>query len=225
MRFRRLSTVCLSLLALFAWVTPAWSGVPGNGGSIDERQYDMLLHVCADDRDVVCVEREPGEPGPFTGAECEEEGLVPECEPKKVPQTKIAGTMVIGADDAAPNLNGIGVNLLYKFRVNGEGDVATISETFGPDSPIGNWNAIQEELEIFGLIGEWQIMDGTLQPFADELTRLVAAWCAVNGPRDLPPSVPVITKFKRVESKFDSDHSDGGDPLGSSASYLSLIHI
>ncbi len=227
MRFRRLSTACPSLLALLLWVSPAWSGVPGNGGSIEERTNDILLHVCSEDQRIVCEEREPGEPGPYTGAECEADGLPPECVAKKVPSTRIAGTMVISADDDAPNnpVGDIPVTLDYKFRLNGKGRQYRIVEEFGPGTAIGNWNPIADEVQIFGLIGEGQIMDGTLQTFADELTRLVSEWIERNTPGDLPPSVPVITQFRRAESRRDTDRSAPDDPLGSAASYQVIFRF
>lgn len=207
----------LALLSVIAVAPPVRAGIPGGGTSVEVRKNNVLLHVCADDPQIVCVERDDAAfAHPFTGAECEAAGLAPECEVSFVKGTDIRGTLFVSADED-PTTGEIPVSLVYRFRVGLENEV--ISETYAPGTRVGNWNPIVAESQIFTLGGVGQFLDGELEAVATELTRLLENWLALRG-RVLPDSVPVLTRIERVDP-LDSDHSAvGSDPLGSSATYL-----
>jgi hypothetical protein len=206
-----------SLLVLIGAVPAARAGIPGGGTSVEVRKNDVLLHVCAEDADIVCAERDTSAfAHPFTGAECADAGLEPECVVSFVRGSELKGTLVVSADEDLQT-GEIPVTLTYRFRVAGKDQL--ITETYPPGTRVGNWNPIVAESQIFTLAGVGQFLDGELQAVADELTSLVQAWFA-RRQRELPDSVPVITRLERVD-RNDSDHSAvGTDPLGSSATYL-----
>jgi hypothetical protein len=209
----RCSAALILLLAPF----PVFAGIPGGGTSVEVRKNDVLLHVCAEDAGVACVERdETAFAHPFTGAECEAAGLEPECVVSFVRGSELKGTLVVSADENTQT-GEIPVTLTFRFRVAGKDQL--ITETYPPGTRVGNWNPIVAESQIFTLAGVGQFLDGELQAVADELTSLVQTWFA-RTQRELPDSVPVITRLERVD-RNDSDHSAvGSDPLGSSATYL-----
>jgi hypothetical protein len=213
----KIQLLCLAFLTLAVAAFPVHAGIPGGGTSVEVRKNDVLLHVCARDREVVCVERdETVFAHPFTGVECEAVGLVPECVVSFVQGSEIRGTLVVSADENTTT-GEIPVTLTYRFRVAGKDEI--LSETYPPGTRVGNWNPIVAESQIFALAGVGQFLDGELQAVADELTRLVGDWLARRH-RELPDSVPVLARIERVD-KLDSDHSSAGsDPLGSAATYL-----
>jgi hypothetical protein len=207
----------LALLTSILAVSPIRAGIPGGGTSVEVRKNDVLLHLCAEDGEVVCVERdETVFAHPFTGAECEAAGLEPECVVSFVRGSDIRGTLDVSADENTAT-GEIPITLTYRFRINGKNQI--LSETYAPGTRVGNWNPIVAESQVFTLAGEGQFLDGELQAVADELTRLVGDWLARRR-QELPDSVPVLTRLERVD-RLDSDHSSvGTDPLGSSATYL-----
>lgn len=210
------SPAALTLTLLVA--APAGAGIPLGGDSIEIRRNDQLLHVCAGDPTLECVERDLGAfAHPFTGSECEAAGLEPECEVAFVRGSDVRGTLVLTADEDLDS-GEIVVTLVYTFRVGASRPVHVLSETYPGGTSIGNWNPLVSESEVFDGTGIGQIIDGTLEPFATELTRLLEAWFEKTR-RELPDSVPVVTRIERVAPRFDSAHAGDDDPLGSSASY------
>ena len=211
------------MLALSPALPARAGGAPGGGNSIIIRANTLLKFVCAQDRSIMCVEQDSTPFMHYTGAECADAGLAPECVIRFVPGAKVTGELVVSADDEIET-GGIATTLLYEFRILGRWGRQTLVETFGPDTPMGNWNPTIEESNVFDLqaSSEGQILDGTLQPIADALTEMVAQHLASKD-RDLPPSLPVITNFQKLPFRtLNSDHSDvsnGGDPIGSSQVY------
>ncbi|MEN8158684.1 MAG: hypothetical protein ABFS41_01285 [Myxococcota bacterium] len=207
----------LTLSLALAAALPARAGIPGGGTSIEVRKNDVLLHVCAEDEDVVCVERDTTAfAHPFTGAECADAGLEPACVVSFVRGAGIRGRLELSADEDLAS-GDIASTATYRFRLGGERHL--ITESYPPGSRFGNWNPIATESQVFEFTGEGQFLDGELQTVADEVTRLLEDWLA-RRQQELPDGVLVLTRIERLP-RHDSDHSDTGtDPLGSSATYL-----
>jgi len=213
-----MKTLLLSLalsLALAA-ALPAAAGIPGGGTSIEVRANDVLLHVCARDETIVCVDRDASAfAEPFTGAECEAAGLDAVCVVSFVRGAGIRGTLEISADEDLGS-GDIIATATYRFRLGGQSH--TLTESYPPGSRFGNWNPIETEDQVFEFTGVGQFLDGELQTVADEVTALLEAWLAKRK-QELPDGVLVLTRIERLAG-LDSDHSEAGvDPLGSAATY------
>jgi hypothetical protein len=214
----KLSHVPLAVALTLFLSAPVQAGIPLGGDSIEIRKNDQLLQVCADDPTIECRERDLGAfAHPFTGSECEAAGLDAMCEIAFVKHSSVRGTLVLTADEDLDS-GEIAVTLVYTFRLGAGRPVHVLTETYPDGSAIGNWNPLLSESEVFDATGVGQIIDGTLEPFATELTRLLDAWLEKRH-RELPASVPVVVHIERVAPRFDSEHADDEDPLGSSATY------
>jgi hypothetical protein len=219
MKTRGTPSLACGLVAALA--LPAQAGIPGGGTSIEVRANDLLLHVCQEDPTIACVERDLSAfAHPYTGAECEAEGLAPACEIAFVKGSEVRGTLTLSADEDLAT-GEVALTLTYRFRLGGSAQpFHVLTESYPPGTRLGNWNPIVAESEIFDVRGEGQILDGSLEPVATELLRLLEAWFAQRR-RPLPDAVPVVTRIERASGPLESDHAEPGtDPLGSSAHYL-----
>lgn len=208
-------------LALFFGASASHASIPGN---LEERSNEGLLHVCVDgepgDADyIVCDDQLDDFSQPYSGLECEAEGLPASCELDFIPKVRIKGIVTIIYDEDPKNAGNNDVpeqtGLVLKLRVKKK--QVRLYDLF-QGSKLGNWNPIGNEGGLLsgginytnGSMTAFQFSNGNLTDLGEKIVSVVdPAYPGV----DLSETLPLVTFMER----FHDVDASGDDPTGTAS--------